>query len=188
MKNKFVIAITLFLAICIAYGCSFFVSTDYSHNYEFVYINQTDYTLKFKIDPAWHNQNIFECLPQSSNNVLKVQLEGGKNMRPKETDQIMLNNLLCSCLLGDCTYLCSIIFVDEISCVEICESGFVKISNYQCKVLGKRYVRYTYTFTEADFVDAKPCNGNLNKYSEVPQLWYDEGIKRKYRINLISNN
>ena len=155
--NKFYL-LKIFLLICLFAGIILIfhncekskAETDYIHKYEFFYINLTDYTLIFKINA--YNQNIIEILPQSTNNVLKFNYEGGEETPSKEAGQMILNKLF-----RDGKYLSSIVFIDETSCVEFFESGIVKISNYQYEILQKRHVKYTYTFTHADFADVNPC-------------------------------
>ena len=124
-------------------------STSWIQRYEFVYINQTDFTIKF-IPTSYHSNNVV-ILPKSSN-IVEV-LECCEETINKEYAQSVLNFFL-----RDGGNNSVIVFIDETSCVEFFDSGFVEILNYQYKMLGKRHVRYTYTFTEADFSNQKTCN------------------------------
>jgi len=143
-----------FWMICLTIGFILFFnnckhsSTSWLSIYEFVYINQTDYTLEFV--PASYSNNVV-ILPQSSR-IVVVQRSCEETI-----DKKCAKSILCIFLTDDVNKG-AIVFIDETLCVEFFESGFVEILNYQYKMLGKRHVRYTYTFTETDFEEPKPCN------------------------------
>jgi hypothetical protein len=149
------IKITAFSAILLMLNsCSGKEVTDYLHNYEFIYNNETSHTLKFEVfsDDLY---GYLVVLPQSSNNA-EIQYSGAKSMIGVRDPQFVLDKLL----FINYSFLDSRekpIFINETSCVEIFESGFLSIENYQIKVINERHIRHTYTFTDADFIDVKPC-------------------------------
>jgi hypothetical protein len=133
-------------------GCNG-TSVDYACFCEFVYANQTDYTVRLKIKgPA--NQEVFLVIhPQSVVDAPQQIPDSGKTPDSFIDGQNGLNMLL------DMTdnLRKSTICIDHATCVDCEKSGVVEISNYQCEMLGERHFKYTYTFTDADFADAKPC-------------------------------
>ena len=153
--KKLILSISIFLTAILFFNRCYYADTVWLHKCNFVYINQTDHTLMF------HDRNypyMHVILPQSSSNFIEYG-DGEKETRSHEIYQNVLNYRL---LYGNKS---AIVSIDDTLCVEFYESGFALISNYQYELLSDRNVKYTYTFTDADFVDAKSCNDDTDEES-----------------------
>jgi hypothetical protein len=87
-KHIFILPLLLsILFLCTTCG----KMTTYSHNYEFVYVNKTDFTLKFEVSNELLNYRNLVILPQSSSSI-EIQLRGGEKMREAEGVQFVLEH------------------------------------------------------------------------------------------------
>ena len=129
--------------------------------YEFVFINETDHTIELyiwphMIDGVWFSsleRRAVKILPNSKSRVFAIPSPSGPEVNPA-LPQGVLQMLLHGPLIEDMVS----ILVDDTECFLFRDSGFALASNYKSEVFERdRRVRHTYTFTNADFEVAKPC-------------------------------
>ncbi|UOY05787.1 hypothetical protein L0P88_17830 [Muricauda sp. SCSIO 64092] len=127
---------------------------------DLVYANQTDSTIRFKMfepEPmGFIGVNLIDVKlnPQSQRMVYAYETDGApKDPKPESCCQGFLEGVLGAhntIIINDTSY---VIHGGEKS---------VLISNYKDSIISDRHFRYTYTFTETDFENAQPCNGNCD--------------------------
>jgi len=136
------------------------MQVSYGGELEFVFINETDHTIEFCIwadieddtsAPYSEWPRTVKILPNSTSKVFAIETVGGSKGISPDLHQKTIENLICS---FDEKFS---ILVDSVECFWFENTGFALASNYENEVLGDRRVRYTYTFTNADFEIGKPC-------------------------------
>lgn len=122
---------------------------------DLVYINQTDKTIRFKIEePETMDMVEVKLNSQSQSKVYTYEsIAAHKDPKPKSCCEWFLADIVGS--------KNTIILNDEQHVVHKGEKS-VLISNYKDSIISDRHFRYTYTFTEADFENALPCNGDCD--------------------------
>ena len=112
---------------------------DYFVRADFVYVNNTDLVIEVK-----SGADNFTIKPQETDTI-KINGEGPQEVTEK--------NYLPPFQGGQ------IIIYGNIKCdtLTIPRESITGIDNYTSEKIGERYFRFTYTFTDADFADAKPC-------------------------------
>jgi len=155
MRQKLIYILFLITGISSVIFCGCDAQIDRQHIREYVYINSTDHTLQFTVwidkedgvvvSTGPYGDKLLVIPPHSSSGVLSITGLGGKTANPSQRaiDVILTSKPK--------------VYLDDISCVVFEESGLALLSNYQYEMLGDRHIKYTYTFTDADFENAKPC-------------------------------
>jgi len=158
MQRVYIWTLCLIIGVIFS-GCTL---TSWGIKFEFVFINQTDYTIEFMInsdkeDGVWLSDDnrwsrMLEIPPNSISKVLANVGDG-----PKRIDPILNAREAIRHLLFNLEHKSGTVFIDKTECVFFDNSSFALASNYEYEVFGDRHIRYTYTFTNADFEVAKPC-------------------------------
>lgn len=149
----------LIIGISAIIGISFIGCGDedveYKMTVDFVYVNQTDNTIRFSIrEPSIGDSIDVKLNPKTQSSTYSYEISGApKNPTPENCCQGVLE--------GNIGTYSIIILNDEQYVVHEGEKS-VLISNYKDSIISDRHFRYTYTFTEMDFENSLPCNGNCD--------------------------
>jgi hypothetical protein len=144
-------------------GCGTTLSS-WSFTIDYVFVNQTDYLLEFKI---WSNYEdgtyvpldkqvrTISIVPQSTSTTFSIRDSG-----PEKLDAALGRYGFVRTLLGPSEVLHGVfsMLIDNITCAVFDGVGFALPSNYEYEVLGNRHIKYIYTFTDADFENLVECD------------------------------
>lgn len=140
-----------YLFIGLIINCIFFQSCtkirkEYIQKAEFVYINETNYTIRFP--------NGMEIITLNPKQTIKSNITVGANEVVNETTY---NN---TPKLFDIFKTFNIVFFNDLKCLDLSKElkhNPSQIKDYVAEKIGDRTYKFTYTFTEADYNRAVAC-------------------------------
>jgi hypothetical protein len=115
--------------------------TDYKTNLNFVFVNNTKYSISFN-DKA----NVLNIAP-SSNSSYTISTEGPKELSKNDFRISPVQPLCNKC----------IVFYDNLKCDTLKGMGIENINNYEFLMTKIGEYELKYTFNESDFLKAKIC-------------------------------
>lgn len=113
---------------------------DYNAKADFIFINDTDYDIKFDGDGSIFNVNARDTT------IYFVSTEGPESVNENSFES-PLHTYCYPCILK----------YNDVKCDTIQDNGPASIDNFVSRRIGERHIEYTYKFTKEHFDDANQC-------------------------------
>jgi hypothetical protein len=159
MQQKTIWTHSLLLGISASFlgsGCNNSEIVEYGVTMDLLYINETDNSVSLNIREANSSTNTEVILgADSKSEVYSYELDGAdKSVSPDTCCQEFLIDVFGARSLEGNSQSFQ---VNDTVCFVHLDEKSVLISNYSSEIIANRHFRYTYTFTENDFLNAMPC-------------------------------
>lgn len=131
--------------------------TEYRMKMDLLFINQTNKEISFIIRPDILSSRVENIIigPQSQSRIFTFEISGVDKIPNIET---CCRDALIGAYGGSGTEGYSqMLRINDSLCVTHLNEKSVILSNYLMEKIADRHFRYSYTFTEADIANPKPC-------------------------------
>lgn len=139
LKNYLMLGINTTILVLSVTSCKKEVINEYPNTAEYVYLNSTPHKIKL-----WNGD--FE-LEENKSYTLKINGDGDENINEKS----FVSPYNYAVILYD-NILCDTVFYENNN-----SDGITNIKNYTNEKLGERHYKFTYIFTNDDYLKADSC-------------------------------